>query len=392
VREHNLPVPVHFALPIEASMRGLPGRNRLPIMVSASATADFLFRLLPVPVEPEQRRDLERVLQVGMMIPWEELCLLHDQPIGVWLDDQGAGELTRMVIELLAAVVAGLPRDAVSDTFSVFGIFCHIRTYFAGDGCFTLIEPDPQRGLIEPLGQQVEALGGELWRGVKVDRVLVESGAVTGVQMTDGRVAHAPVVALAAGNTRIPAYFDELPPELGAPLAKEARFKHQQLMVATVLDEPVVDTDENLFIHDPTTGANIWMIPLHKAEPWQPTDGRQFILQWWGGVSGDTTDPVAYMDDVFEEEFPGWKRAIGPRRRFDRKHHWLNPCYVGPKVPRRSPGIRGLFYVGESTEPVAGIASEQAAFAGYDGALTIASELGRTALGSPANLRVPAGI
>lgn len=387
VREHNLAVPVHFTLPIQASVRGLPGRSRLPIMMSASSVSDFLFRLLPMPVEPEQRRELERVVHVGLMIPWEQLCQMHDYPIGRWLDEQGASDLARMVIELLAAVVAGLPQAAVSDAFSVFGIFCHIRTYFGGDGSFTLIEPDPQRGFIEPCGQQVEALGGELWRGVKVDRVRVEDGQATGVRLADGRVARAPIVALAAGNTRIPAYFDSLPPELVAPFAKEAQLKHQQLMVATILNEPVVDAEESVFIHDPGTGANLWMVPLHKALPWEPSDGRQFILQWWGGVHGDTIDAVAYMDEVFEDEFPGWKSAIGTRERFDRRHHWLNPCYVGPKVPRKSDSVRGLYYVGESTAPVAGIASEQASFAGYHGALTICAELGKTTLGPPANLR-----
>ena len=387
VREQNLKTPVHFSPPVHAKVRGMGPRTQMPITLSASSICDLLFRMLPIPIDESGRADVERVIHAGLMIPYEDLCQLHDTPIGQWLDQLQAGDFARLVVELLAAAVAGLPQECVGPTFSVFGVFSHIRTYFGGDGYFTVIEPDIRRGLLEPLADRVEQLGGTVWRGTRIDRVIVEDGAARGIRTADGRIAEAAHIALGVGNPRMARFFDDLPKELVAPLAKEAEFLHEQIMIATLLTEPVVDFKDLLFIFDPSTGSNLWFIPLDELAPWnRGNDGRQFCMQWWAGARDGTMDPgqvEKYLDEVCEEEFPGWQRAIGPRVHVKRPYHWLNPCYTGPKVPRRSPTVSGLWYVGESTEPVGGIATEQATYAGYTGALAIADELGHGKLNDP---------
>jgi phytoene dehydrogenase-like protein len=381
VREQNLASRVHLTPPIWAKVRGGGTRVRLPVMLSAATTCDALFQLLPIPVDDEARAGVERVLHAGYRIPPEELFLMHDVSLGEWLDDVDASDLARLVLEFLAAAIVGLPAEFCRDKLSVFGTFVHIRTYLGGEGIPAIIEPDTQIGFVEPLGERVEALGGRVWRGTHVERVLVEDGRVRGVRMVDGRTAVADQVAMAVGNTRLPALFDALPSELRAPLEKEAAYRHHQLMVLTLLERPVLDLRGYLVLQDPATGSNVWGVPLHETAPWNSPDDRQLVLQWWGGhAESDPAKVLAYLDEVFEEEFPGWTAAIGTRACIDRRHHWMNPCYTGPKVPRRSPTIDGLWYVGESTEPVAGIALEQATYAGYSGALEIAGVLGRTAL------------
>ena len=370
-RELNLPVRVHPAPPIATTVRGSRRRTRLPLIPSATELCELLFRLTAMPREILDRDDTERVLRAGLVIPWEQLCQMHDVRLEDWLNEQQADQPTRLLVELLAAVVAGISCEGVGQKFSVFGAFAPIRTCFAGEGIISLIEPDIQRGLIQPLTTYVEEHGGVLWRGTKVERVLVQHGAVRGVQMADGRTATAPHVALAVGNARIPGFFTEPPVELCKPLRKEAALEHEQVTIATLLTRPVVDVIDKLLIHDPTTGANIWFVPLSVVAPWNSPDERQLCLQSWGGSAKGHNAAVNYLDDVCEDEFPGWKAALGQRAPAARRYHWLNPCYAGPKVPRRSPTIHGLWYVGESTEPVGGIATEQAAFAGYHGALAI---------------------
>jgi phytoene dehydrogenase-like protein len=373
VRELNLRVRVHGAPPVSVTARGSGRRARLPFMLSATALCDLVLLLIDVPREVLDYGEIQRVLSAGLLIPWDQLCQMHNVKLEAWLDDQKADQPSRLAVEVLAATAAGVPVTGIGQKLSVFGAFAHIRMHFAGEGVSSVIEPDIQRGLVLPLTDYVEDHGGMLWRGTKVQRVLLETGAVQGVRLADGRTATASEVALAVGNRRIPSFFAELPGELSEPLRNEPIFKHELMMIATLLTRPVVDVTDQLLIHDPSSGSNVWFIPLNVGTPWNSPDERQLCLHWWGGASGASTALVDNLDDLCEDEFPGWKSAITRRRLIHRRDDWLNHCYVGPKLPRRSPTIAGLWFVGESTEPVGGIALEQAAFAGYDGAKAISA-------------------
>jgi hypothetical protein len=374
VRELNLPVRAHVAPPIVVTTRGTRQRKRLPAILSATELVSVLVRLTSVPLEVLDYATIERVLQVGLLVPWRQLCEMHDVKLEDWFDEQDADPYTRHVVERLVAVLAGAPTPLIGQQFSVFGAFGYIRTLLGADGAPTVIEPDVRRGLINPLVNYVKAHGGSLWHTSRAESVVVQEGAACGVQMADGRMATAPHIALAVDNARIPSLFATLPSELAAPLRNETQFPQAPRLITTLLTRRVVDSTDRLIIHDPSTGANVWLLPVGAAETERSgRDSGQMCLQWSGDATADDDVTVTYLDDVCEDEFPGWKRAIGSRANVTRPRDWLSTCVVGPKVPRCSPSIRGLWYVGESTEPVRGIAAEQAAFAGYDGALAIAA-------------------
>jgi glycine/D-amino acid oxidase-like deaminating enzyme len=383
VRELNLPVRAHVAPPIAVTTRGTRERRRLPVVLSATELVSVLVRLTSVPLEVLDYATIERVLQAGLLVPWHQLCEMHDVKLEDWFDENDADPYTRHVVEKLVAVLAGTPTPLIGQEFSVFGAFAYVRTLLAAEGAPTLIEPDVRRGLIEPLVHYLKARGGSLWHTSRAESVIVREGAVCGVQMADGRMATAPHIALAVDNARIPSLFDRLPTELIEPLRNETQFPPAPRLITTLLTRRVVDSTDRLIIHDPSTGANTWLLPASAAgAELNGTDAGQVCLQWSGDATVDDDATVSYLDDVCEDEFPGWKRAIGSRANVARRRDWLSTCLVGPKVPRCSPSIRGLWYVGESTEPVRGIATEQAAFAGYDGALAIAvacAEPGRSA-------------
>jgi phytoene dehydrogenase-like protein len=332
-----------------------------------------LVRLTSVPLEVLDYATIERVLQAGLLVPWRRLCEMHDVKLEDWFDEQNADPYTRHVVEKLVAVLAGTPTPLIGQQFSVFGAFAYVRTLLAAEGSPTVIEPDVERGLIKPLAQYLKAHGGSLWHASRAESVIVQDGAACGVQMTDGRMATAPHIALAVDNARIPSLFATLPTEMTGPLRIESQFPQAPRLIATSLTQRVDSTDR-LIIHDPSTGANVWLQPVSAAGPERNgTDAGQTYLLWSGDATVDDDATVTYLDDVCEDEFPGWRRAIGSRTNVARPRDWLSTCVVGPKVPRCSPSIRGLWYVGESTEPVRGIATEQAAFAGYDGAFAIAA-------------------
>ena len=59
-------------------------------------------------------------------------------------------------------------------------------------------------------------------------RVLIEAGQVKGIEMEDGEIAEAPIIAMAVGTSRMRALLDPLPAELEAPLAYSDQLGHRE--------------------------------------------------------------------------------------------------------------------------------------------------------------------
>jgi hypothetical protein len=380
IREQNLPTKIHLPPEAEIGVRGSSNRIRIPLLLSARSVCNALFGWLGLDLDPDTRASVERVIQRGLLIPPPELCEMHDYALSAWLDDLNADNLTRQVVLNLAAMLAGLPVPSVEHHFSVYGAFVTIRlTLLTGEGTVVNMEPDIPQGLIYPLADRVCEYGGEVFTGTPIAEVLVDQGTAVGVQTKSGREIRAHHVALAVGNSRLPTFFSALPPELEAPIAKELPLQHEDLFIIRVFDKPVVDAKAYTLVADPERGLFNWIVPDSALAPWNHTDNRDVAVMWGSrGRAADLDTPEAfeaYLDDVGEETFPGWKDAICARASISHRHHWLNPLYVGAKVPRRS-SIQNLWYAGDGTLPVSGLGSEQAAFAGYDSATLICGELG----------------
>jgi hypothetical protein len=387
IREHNLPTRLHMVPEPQLAILGNEERISLPLMMSARALTDSLFQWLPFPLPDEAREEVEQILNEGMLIPSAELSEMHDLSLVKWLELKEVGAATKFVVLNLIALLAGLPVPTIEEHFSVYGAFASLRlTLLTGDGTVVLMEPDVPRGLILPLADRVEQLGGEVWKGSPIDRVLIEDGRAVGVRTKDGRVVRAAHIALAVGNPRLPAFFDSLPQELDAPLSKELPLQHEDLFIIRVFDRKVMDLNNYLMIADLEKGLFNWIVPDVEMAPWNHTEhsqGKQVAVVWGsrGRAEGLASQQEFedYLDDVGERTFPGWKSATIAKSYISHAHHWMNPLYIGPKVPRRSPTYESLWYCGDGTTPVSGLASEQAAFAGRHGAESILVALGKPA-------------
>ncbi|OBH11121.1 FAD-binding protein [Mycobacterium sp. E1747] len=378
MREHNLPARVHLETDAVLGVRG-GARITLPTVLSAKSVSDALFAILPVEDE-NIRSGVERALYHALAIPYEELFALADKPFTEWLDDIGADPISKMMMVQLGAMFTSLSAESIPDHLSVFGAVASLRSFLGGESWTCVIEPDAQTGLVWPLGEAVKKYGSEVWTGTAVARIVVVDGRAVGVEMKDGRTARAAHVAMAVGNPRLPALLDPLPSELRAPLEKESPLALDEVFVLTLLKQPLVDVKTFLILVDPSTGGLVWIAPSSTVAPWFSPDDRQLVPVWIKDLPGKAAlDDAAvdeYVDTVLEELYPGWTEAIDARTHLRHGHHWLNPAYLGPKVPRRSPTVDALWYVGEGTTPVGGLGLEQAAHAGYTGALEIVDSLG----------------
>jgi phytoene dehydrogenase-like protein len=238
--------------------------------------------------------------------------------------------------------------------------------------------PDIRDGLCIPLAQAVEQRGGEVWRGQRVQQILVEDDQVGGIVLADGREVRSSMVAVATGNSRIPNLFESLPAELEAPLAYSARHATEDFCTFAVLDRPVVPSQQDrsfLFV----TGGNGSAIqvswPLHAAAPWTTEPGTQFVLaqsffrdRAAVEAAGGEAAIYASMHTINEELYPGYQAAMIDSATQRHQHHWVTPCTVGPKLPRTIPSVRGLWFVGDGSVPTNGVYTEGAASGGILGA------------------------
>jgi hypothetical protein len=376
----NIPIRYYPEPGLELTLSDMvtPGKiHAVPRCPTASGMTQMLVDLAPWPIDPVVG-EFEKVLDAALTIPHEELWKMEDVPVGEWLDGQGCSDMVAMLIQVMLATFTLIEFEAISERVSMFGAFGMLRTYLNGDGVIPVIHPDNREGLAFPLARAIEQRGGEIWRGRKVDHVITDGGVATGVVLIDGTEVHAPAVAVAVGNPRIPKIFDALPPELEAPLA--AGFGMVDFYTYTTLDRPVASNRPNLTGFLSNTGMPFgFSWPMQAIAPWTTQPGQQLIIATSAyspkdlAALGGPEAAYAKLNAVHELYFPGFSDAIVEQATQSHTHLWYDQLSAGPKVPRTIDSVRNLWFVGEGSTPIRGVGFEAAASAGILGARSIAS-------------------
>lgn len=372
VKRLNIPVRVPKGFgPVDYVPRilGLDTPGHFPqCSLSGSTLADTLVELFP-PLAG-LKEEFNRILHAALSIPYETLVRMHNVLLVDWLEDQKTDEMVAHFMVTLGSLVTVTTADFCRDHVSVFGAVGFMRSFFCGDAVFGAVEPDVREGLAIPLAREIERRGGTIWRGRRVAEVNVEGGRVRTVVMQDGTEAQAPLVALACGAERIAQLLSPSPPDIEAPLAYSARIAHQDFNVFAVLDQPVIP-DAIRAVGVMTIEGNLvqWECALHTVVPWLAQPGKQFYVCGTAlrpeqvAEQGGEEAVLAGMLKVAEDQYPGFKEATGAVGNFAHKpgHLWYGQSTAGPKLPRRSTSVDGLWYLSEATEPAGGCWMEHSA-------------------------------
>jgi len=266
---------------------------------------------------------------------------------------------------------------------SVFGGLGVLRMLLCGEGTLPIIYPNIREGLCIPMAEAIEQGGGEVRRSAKVARVVVEDGAVTGVEFADGSRLATSTVAIATGTPRIAEIMDPVPEAVRAPLDYLATVDMQDFNQFYLLREPVAPERVCNVVFDAEAMAMMQgTLSMTGIAPWTTEPGKQLLL----GHAAFTPDEVAAAggpDGVFQtmteradQQFPGLKDALVEVKNVSNRHHWFAPLCVGPKLPRTLDSIEGLFFVGDGSRPCAGVWTEAAASCGILGARDVVSAMG----------------
>jgi phytoene dehydrogenase-like protein len=393
VRRLNVPVriPQGFGpLPYDLAVAG--SREIIPVPQCISSGADMTAMLCQAfPMVAGSAREIERILDLALNIPYPRLAEMDEVPLVAWLAEHGADETVTFLMVMLAAAVLATTAEFCQRNASVYGAVGGLRTLF-GEGVFCYVYPDHRQGMAIPLARAIEARGGTIWRGKRVDRVVIDSERVGSVVLRDGTEARAPMVALACSNSRVAQLLDPLPAEVVEPLRASERNAHKDFHVFAVLDEPVIPADRNRWVGVLSTDSStplIWSAPLHAVAPWLAAPGKQFMMT---GISFPATEEARFggdqkiyemLQDSLEFYYPGYRAAAGTVDTTSHPpgHLWYDNMTTAPKLRRTIDSVRGLWFVGEGSRPTCGFYMEAAASAGILGARAMAESYAVNATG-----------
>jgi phytoene dehydrogenase-like protein len=317
----------------------------------------------------------------ALAIPWAELLKLADIPLSQWLEDHGASLAIQMLMAVLCANLGATTPSIILEHMSVLGAIGGLRSLVCGEGPMTVIEPDVREGLLVPLAEAIEHQGGSIWRRCPVREVIHDSRSVKGVLLEDGRQINTDLVAVATGTARVGKLVPEMPPDIQSAVDQARLLGCTDIAMFSVLNQPVVDIDRYTLVAS-ETGENLaWLFPMHSLAPWSTQPGKQFLV----ALSFHTTEQfeatggeaaaIARLTELQYELFPGFGEATEAVEYQRHRHFWMNPMCHGPKLPSKSATIEGLWFAGDGSMPIGGIAIEAAVSAGVLRAQQIATEL-----------------
>ncbi len=354
----------------------------IPSIVAAVELADIIARRSTEPLG-SSRAVLDRVLHRALTMPADELAGLHDVSLAEWLEKEGADDLTMRLCLGFATSSSWLEPDQAEQYLSVFGVFARLRSYFCGHHEMCTVAPDPRSGLFVPLARAIEQRGGTVWRSRRVRQVLTSGNSAIGAVLDDGTEARAPIVALAAGTSRLASLFpDGTPPEIEAVVSFEQSLgDYLEYISFAVVDRTFYRPPQQFVFTSTEAGERLqvdWSVS--SLVPWATLPGWEIIatevVRSSSAVAagGGTEALHARMREVTDCLYPGFQDAI-VEYATDQHPQFITPLLTGPKLPRQSPCLRGLWFVGEGSTPVDGVYTEGAASAGILGARSIAQQL-----------------
>jgi phytoene dehydrogenase-like protein len=376
----NADVTYHIGPALHLLNKETGARAELKACPSASAILGVLAPLVPFPLD-DMRSELERVLNLGLMMTWDEMAALQRTPLVQWVGEQGGNEVLTMIMCVLAANLTETTPAVAAEYVSVYGMMAMLRGLVSGEAVVTAPCPDPWEGLCVPLGKGLDASGCEVRRGSKVSQIIIENGRAVGVALENGDEVRARAVALAVGNPRIPALLDKVYDEVSGALDYAAELLGHDACTYSLLDRDASGLTNMTMVADAMGNNLAYLFPMNSIAPTSTEEGKwlmcaqaQFSKEAYAEIGGND-GAVKHLLDLQEELFPGFADATVELKTMTHKHHWLNPLTHGPKLPAQSADVPGLYFAGDGSAPIQGIGVEGAGQAGAIRARQIAADL-----------------
>jgi len=387
-RRLNVPIKVPHGfntLGYDLYIKGNATRHSIPqTVVSSSGLTAAFCQIFPhlSDVAPE----LDRVLGMGLAIPYRELADMDTVLLLEWLHEQTTDELVINTIMALSNSCVTSTGKFCREHLSLFGGIGGLRSVFCSEAVYGYVYPDNRRGLAIPFAEAIERAGGTVWRGKKVATVSVQDGEVGAVVLADGTEVRAPAVALACSNTRTAQILDAIPPEAQPALSYGLQTLHRDFHAYAVLDNEVLEPGSHAWrgIVSPDGSLLSWSFSIHSM-PWHinpESPGKQFVVaarclpESELDEHGTSEEIFAGLHADMDVYNPGYRDAtiVVDDRSHKAGHLWFDNLFAGPKLPRKVDSVPGLYFVAQGSKPNYGFYMEAGASAGVLGARQIVAD------------------
>lgn len=365
-RELDIPLKLRDYQPMETTVVGSGRRIDLPYMATPSAVAEVLSSLGAKPLSYGVRSQITTAVRAAFALSPEQVLGLDRVRCYDWLQDHGADAEVATQLSIMFGRPNGLNEsDAVQFLSAACGLWT-LRIWYCHEGTGCEVVPDPCEGVWIPMAREIERCGGQVWRGRKVNKVIIECDRAVGVLLQDGTEVRAPEVALATGNARIARLLTPIPSEVQATRDFDGPEPQRQLAIFVLFDREVMPR-VSLSINWPDGRRLGAAVPTHHSnvEP-----GKQLLHLVSTNIGHRPVEEVVRdVEAGLTQVIRGYRDAVvDVKTLVHTSEAWLDYVTVAPKLPRRSGSLGGLWYVGQGAAPLAGCWTEAAAGSGVLGA------------------------
>lgn len=256
------------------------------------------------------------------------------------------GIFQALAASIFAVNAEEIPCRVFFEHFMVHGGFK--RFGFAPAGCL---------GLVEPVARAIKARGGDVWTETRVERILVENGAVAGVGCRrEGRLVEVrvPTVVSNAGPRETLALLpeDAVPREYRETVHARARPPANVALYFTSA-RPLVEAPGLVTFPEARRLANL--ANLGHLCP-ELTPGRRPLYVAFGVPrpslgAFDAEETVRLVKEDLAEQIPGFREDAQELAIAVMRESWpAQRACAGSDLPQGTP-VRGLWHVGDGVKP-----------------------------------------
>lgn len=348
-----------------------------PKSVSASALTAYVESLSPIRLPEATKKEFVRAFKYAASIPYQEM---FREPLANISFYEWKDKLTKdpMVQGFYAAICANstmCEADEAMKYLSAGGTLSTSRFWWMGEAHCVAFKPDMVEGLVKPFVDVMTRHGGDVFMDTEVVEVMMQNDMAKGVVVKDRkgdtREVLANRVVVNADFTAIPKLFKKLPPEVKEPVDNYSKLPWRDFSLYAGLSRKITDETHPVSVVDPNTGSNLLMIwVLSNPFPWNAPEGKQLVYASRVlPLDKDLAKKVQAtikedIDDMVEEVFPGFKKAVELREYCSHFPLWHYQHTWYKKIPYRSTSVQNLFFVGDCVDPQESMCIDAAASTG----------------------------
>lgn len=324
------------------------------------------------PLTESGKKDFQRILEEVLNWDFAKLCTELDTVfLRDYLNERTNNPQVQHIFFLLMAETIMMDVEDVKRDISAGKGWTLLRQWINKEGPFCIASKglDHQSALVEPFAQRFVELGGELKLNSKVTEVIIEGGRAKGVMVGDQEYLAARVI-VSCPFPYISQIIKDLPAEIAEPVEDLKKAWYVDVDGFWGLSKTLTDDPRYTFAMDPRDWS--FLLGAQYYSLFFPWNAPKDIHSYWAEKLYRKEDfekrgfekCCNEVDGIMEEIYPGFNEAVVDKFYDYHPLVWHHQYSAYKKIPQEPKSIQGLYFIGDSTAPQYGTASDASASTG----------------------------